>query len=173
MIIRNYNDRNRELADQIMGRMNELLGLSNVQAGDYKKLLEEIQHVSGVTNEFKPIVKAITDIAFQTNLLALNASIEAAHAGEAGKGFSVVANEVKTLAENTQSEAKKIGPYAEQIVQAFDTIVKKVTQSTEQFAKTTDLTAKVSETLKEIVSRNVEDEDQKSDQKEGTKALSF
>lgn len=71
--------------------------------------IADLQEASG---HIQNAVLVITRVAAQTRLLALNAAIEAARAGEAGRGFSVVANEVKTLADDTASEADRI---AEQI----------------------------------------------------------
>ena len=67
--------------------------------------INELAEKFGQVNE---VVQLITNIASQTNLLALNAAIEAARAGEQGKGFSVVAGEIRKLAEMTKQRTKDI-----------------------------------------------------------------
>ncbi len=159
-LLKQYHDHNRELADGMRGKMTKLLAMSNDQKEEVKKLLSDVNTVAGITKEIEPIVHAITDIAFQTNLLALNASIESAHAGDAGRGFSVVAAEVKKLAENTKDEAGKIAPYADQLRSAFRTIIEKVSRTSEQFNQTTELTEQLSLSTQEIINKTQELEEQ-------------
>ncbi|MDW3191119.1 MAG: methyl-accepting chemotaxis protein [Cytophagales bacterium] len=69
---------------------------------------EALNTLSRRSNEIEKVLQVITEIASQTNLLALNAAIEAAQAGEAGRGFSVVAEEIRKLAEGSRASAKEI-----------------------------------------------------------------
>jgi methyl-accepting chemotaxis protein len=67
-----------------------------------------IGSLKGIADSIYSFVETISKISEQTNLLALNAAIEAARAGDAGRGFSVVADEVRSLASNTNESAEEV-----------------------------------------------------------------
>ena len=97
---------------EIKGQIENAYTISHQAANTTSKAVEEAAGLNNVVTRIDQIVSLINDIAEQTNLLALNATIEAARAGEAGKGFSIVASEVKNLADQT---AKAIDEIAKQI----------------------------------------------------------
>lgn len=72
------------------------------------KAVKSMTEINQASKKINDIIGVIDEIAFQTNLLALNAAVEAARAGEDGRGFSVVANEVRSLAQRSAGAAKEI-----------------------------------------------------------------
>ena len=99
-----------------MGTMKILNEKSHSTAEITNVVIDSIQQLEKQTKSIGQIVSAINDISSETNLLSLNASIEAARAGEAGRGFSVVASEIRKLADQSMESANQIQKIIEQIV---------------------------------------------------------
>ncbi len=115
------NADNAQQADQVAANARQLAENGGSVVSSAVRAMQEINESS---TKIAEIIGVIDEIAFQTNLLALNASVEAARAGEQGRGFSVVATEVRNLAQRSATAAKE----SKELIQ---TSVQKVRSGTE------------------------------------------
>ncbi|SFI75602.1 methyl-accepting chemotaxis protein [Treponema bryantii] len=111
---------------------------------------EILGHVAEQLDEVYEVVTIINNVAEQTNLLSMNAAIESAHAGDAGKGFGVVAEEIRSLAEETSENADKISRVVNAIVQAVENANKSSQSAFEAFEKVSAHADQIVSSLQEI-----------------------
>ncbi len=100
--------------------VNDLEALARTLETGMTQNSHAIEETTRSTKLISDMIAVINSVASQTNLLALNAAIEASHAGDYGRGFSVVADEIRKLAEQTAQNARRIGDSMGQIVAGIE-----------------------------------------------------
>lgn len=132
-----------EIVQQAVRGMQEVESVARETSG-------VISELGRCSKEIGTIVEAIRKISSQTNLLAINASIEAAHAGEHGKGFSVVASEVRILAESSRKAATEIEHMTKTIQDGVMAAIKGMGVCVEQAGGGVTLTQDAGEVINQV-----------------------
>ena len=115
-----------------------------------QKITEDIHHIAEQAQSLNDANNMITEIAQRTNLLAMNAAIEASHAGKFGVGFSVVAGEIRRLAETSADHSKTIGAVVTEIESAITQIQQDSIETVHSFEQLGASISDVEKRLNEI-----------------------
>ncbi len=142
----NFSEKTKKNAQLVSTKANLSLGFSQKEKESVKANIEKmltlkqkiqviaelILELSEHTQQIGETIGIIEDIAEQTNMLALNAAVEAARAGENGKGFSVVAGEIRKLADESKQATTKITSIIKDIQQATNSTVMATEESSKE-----------------------------------------
>ena len=129
------------------GEMHEYISDGDEKISATNEILGKIAQQ---LDEVYEVVTIINNVAEQTNLLSMNAAIESAHAGDAGKGFGVVAEEIRSLAEETSENADKISKVVNAIVAAVESANASSQAAFDAFEKVSNHADQIVEALQEI-----------------------
>ena len=148
------SDESSKINQANMNTMDSVNSNWMAELDDMKALSQSVQNMNADIQDITKIINVINEISRQTNLLALNASIEAASAGEAGKGFSVVAAEIRKLAEQSAASTKEIEDIIDNIKNQSTEMVDKTNSSVEGGQKQSKLIQEAIKSTMEVFKRN-------------------
>jgi methyl-accepting chemotaxis protein len=153
-------DRARAVAKEGIDAAEQATEAMRAVRGSTEAVTDAIRSLAAMSDQIGEIVQTITGIAEQTNLLALNAAIEAARAGEQGRGFAVVAEEVRKLAESSQTAAGEISDLIDKIQAETQHVVavvedgsRRTDHGTEIVEKARDAFTRISDAVEDMSAR--------------------
>jgi methyl-accepting chemotaxis protein len=138
-------------ANDIREGMSRSIAQVGGMANDIRESASAIQKLAQEVQDIGQVIEVINAISDQTNLLALNAAIEAARAGEHGRGFSVVADEVRSLAQKTQSSTQQIRTIIERLQEGSERAVLAMAASEKATEETASTSESMGQSLEQIV----------------------
>ena len=120
--------------------------------GQIAENTKPIYRLSNKVDKIRMVMHVMDEVAQKTELLSLNASIEATRAGEMGKGFALVANEIRSMAENSKQSSQEIGRIVDDIFQDNKAVIEVLRKSEEDVGKGRGIITGMVGTFREMVS---------------------
>ena len=137
-------------AEDAYRQSQEYANVAERSSGDMNEMVEVMSRISEASHKIGNIISEIENIASETNMLSLNASIEAARAGEAGRGFSVVADQIRQLAEQSSKSAVDTRALIEGTMREVENGNKVAERAVESLAIVVEGIRKVADSSKEL-----------------------
>ena len=137
-------------AEDAYRQSQEYANVAERSSGDMNEMVEAMSRISEASHKIGNIISEIENIASETNMLSLNASIEAARAGEAGRGFSVVADQIRQLAEQSSKSAVDTRALIEGTMREVENGNKVAARAVESLAIVVEGIRKVADSSKEL-----------------------
>lgn len=168
----------KEAAEDGSDKISEIVSSITDIANSSKQVSLMINELDVSSKKIGDIIQIITGISAQTNMLALNAAIEAARAGEAGKGFTVVADEIRKLADESNSAAEQISELIKEnqlksasAVNSVNQVEEKVSLGVNKASEVGQIMQNIIKNTQEIVSEIEEIDKSTETQAQGTKEM--
>ena len=136
--------------DRMASQFGALIAAATEGKATQAEARSRIEQIAERSKALLEANKVISTIASQTNLLAMNAAIEAAHAGEVGRGFSVVADEIRRLAETSAGQSKTIRTELGQVQKAIQEVVVSSKGSEESFKRVAERIGETDSLVREL-----------------------
>ena len=127
--------------------MSQLISSASNGQIDLGETIERVESITGSVKGIGKMIEVIDDVASHTNLLAINAAIEAAHAGDTGRGFSVVADEIRKLAEQTATNASTISGSLSEMIRDMGDVSERSKKTGDAVGKIIDDVRNMAESL--------------------------
>lgn len=137
-------------SEQTLTTIGELSSSAGQLADQQSQLLKLAEEITKQISETEKIIEIIRGVAHTSNMLGLNASIESARAGEHGKGFSVVAGEIRKMAENSSTAIKDVESILNKIKEKIKVIDEKIGETSTISQKQAAATEELSSTMEEL-----------------------
>lgn len=137
----------------------ELIRVSDNGKTRINEVARRVAAIEGQSASLMEANSVISSIASQTNLLAMNAAIEAAHAGDAGRGFSVVADEIRKLAESAATQSKQVKSNIAAIRDSIEAVVSDSKFAETAFDETLDMIKRIDALQSELKAAMMEQEE--------------